>query len=196
MQPLQLLVLVCLGAFGSSQPRQVEISAGYFTKAMSMLSSILTSMMSTSSASPAEPLIDGVAAAGMRMPGAGPASGKISSATGYLCFDPRTELEKIPNRREAADHKNGRCLYSHESNMRCCVWKDKDKGVRGEGQTEVVCERRSNRRNIWRNTRNFGPLLLLLLLLQQWAEEEAGDGHRRHGRSAYRGRESGTLETQ
>ena len=140
------------------------------------------------------------------MPGAGPASGKISSATGYLCFDQRTEVEKIPNRREAADRKNGRCLYSHESNMRCCVEKDKDEGARGEGQTEVVCERRSNKRNIWRNTRNFGPLLLLLLLLQQWAEEGAGAGRREgtdtgergiyrgHERSAHRGRESETLE--
>jgi hypothetical protein len=34
------------------------------------------------------------------------------------------------------------------------------------------------------DTRNFDPLLLLLLLLQKWAEEEAGDEHRGHGRNA------------
>jgi hypothetical protein len=39
---------------------------------------------------------------------------------GYLCFDKRTELEKVADRQEAADRKNGRCLYSHKSNIFRC----------------------------------------------------------------------------
>src|ERR1700722_15718922 len=88
MQPLQLLVLACPSAYDSSQPRQVEISAGDFTKAMSILSSISTSMMmSTSSASPAEPLIDG-RCSWDEDPGAKPAREKVSSATEAICAFP------------------------------------------------------------------------------------------------------------
>jgi hypothetical protein len=85
-----------------------------------MLSSILTSMMSTSSASPAEPLIDGHCSWDEDARHWTCKRKDFVCDRGYLCFDQRTELEKVANRQEAADRTNGRYLYSHESNSFGC----------------------------------------------------------------------------
>ena len=66
--------------------------------------------------------------------------------------------------------------------------KDKDKGARAERKKYVRDAAIGG---------TFGRILRIsTAVVQQWAEEEAGYEHRRHGRSAYRGRESGTLERQ
>lgn len=86
-----------------------------------MLSSFSTSMvMSTSSLSPAEPVIDGRCSWDEDARCWTCKWKAFACDRGYWYFGQRMELEKAADRQGATDGKNGRCLYSHESNRFSC----------------------------------------------------------------------------
>jgi hypothetical protein len=134
MQHIQFLVMACLAALGSSQLGQADVSMGDTISVTPTLTSFLTSTVThTPSSRVAEPLVDGrcywdrgVQRWTWKRKG-------FACTTDFMCVDLRTELQKQADRQEAADGKNGGCLFSFESRTFGCP----QKGF--ECEDEVLC---------------------------------------------------------
>jgi hypothetical protein len=124
MRPIHSLALACLGALGSSQGGQADLSLVVSISPTPTLTSFLTSTVTLiSSSRAAEPSVDGRcywAESTRRW-----TCKRKGFACGgdYVCIDHRTELQKQVDKQEAADGTNGRCLYTFLSDTFGCTRK-------------------------------------------------------------------------
>jgi hypothetical protein len=122
MQHIHFLVLAYLGAAGSSQGGQGDLSLADSISPTPTQTSFLSSMVTLiSSSRAAEPSVDG------RCYWAESTRRWTCKRKGFacggenVCIDQRTELQKQPDRQEAAD--GTKCLYNFESNTFGCARK-------------------------------------------------------------------------